>query len=144
VYNGQYGRELATHLVAGCSCGWRGARTHPIDWVAVEASGSVDTSGPHEDWWSHVDGVDSQVVPIPEGIQELLDRISTNLDDLAIAEPLAALRAASGLDRLAKRVSSTAARHVRGGEDGWSGIAKALGLTEDDARSRLREYSRGR
>jgi hypothetical protein len=56
VYDGRLGAQRAACLRGACSCGWRGARSYPVDWVRkVGWPQDIDISGPHDDWRQHVE-----------------------------------------------------------------------------------------
>jgi hypothetical protein len=108
----------------------------------------MDISGPHDDWARHIDEVESRSVPLPVGLEELLERVDEQLSALAADAPLAALKAVAALERTAVRIGREAAygaeADAEGGEVSWEAIGRALGLTEEDARSRLFSYGRRR
>ncbi|MET8012952.1 hypothetical protein ABZU86_13050 [Streptomyces sp. NPDC005271] len=143
VYDGTLGAPRAADLRGSCSCGWRGTSRHPIDWSQVSEgrSDEYDTLGPREDWAQHIAEVESRSVPLPTDLEDLVDRLDEKLSALAGQAPLAALKAAAALERIAERVGRQAAYDVQADELSWETIAKALGLTEEDSRSRLFHYS---
>ncbi|MEU5825901.1 hypothetical protein [Streptomyces sp. NPDC047803] len=145
VYDGNtLGAPRATALRGACSCGWRGSALHPIDWEQVAAEGPEwwDTQGPHDDWKQHIADVEHQAVPVPEDIAGLLARLRERLDVLADDAPLAALRIVAALEHVTAETATVAAYAVRADEQSWDTIATGLGLTEDDARTRLHRYAR--
>ncbi|MER5545924.1 hypothetical protein ACWD4N_19860 [Streptomyces sp. NPDC002586] len=146
VYDGTLGAPEASDLRGSCSCGWRGASRYPIDWSQVDRFHpyEYDTSGPYEDWAQHIAEVEARSVPLPEDITDLVDRLDERLSSLADQAPLAALKAVAALERIAENVGRQAAYDVQADELSWETVAKALGLTEEDARSRLFHYSFGR
>ncbi len=144
-YNGHHPRPRASHLRASCSCGWRGESRYPIDWEAVGDAPHrdydvVDLSGPRGDWDRHVEEVEARTVPVPEDVESLLERLEERLGALAGDSPLAALRAVAAVDRIVRRIGWDAAYGVDPDETSWDEIGKALGLTEQAAKSRLRSY----
>ncbi|MFI5618001.1 hypothetical protein [Streptomyces sp. NPDC051567] len=146
VYDGTMGAPLAAGLRGACSCGWRGPSRHPLDWARVTEDRPYlfDTSGPYEDWTRHVGEVESRSVPLPVALEVLLERITEQLDALADDAPLAALKAVAALERTVRRVGGDAAHRTRADEVSWEEIGRALGLTEEEARSRLLRYRLGR
>jgi hypothetical protein len=143
-YNGKYGRPRASYLRGACACGWRGETRYPIDWEAVGDwpydYDAVDSSGPRDDWDRHIDEVEARTVPIPEDVQDLLERLEDRLSALAGDSPLSALRAAAAAGRVAKRAGWEATCRVDPDETPWDEIGKALGLTEQAAKSQMWSY----
>ncbi|MFH9614065.1 hypothetical protein ACH4MM_10145 [Streptomyces pratensis] len=143
VYDGTLGAPSATELRGACSCGWRGVTAYLIEWDAVDRRRPylADTSGPEADWESHIADVLSRAVPVPADLTSLLDQIEARLATLVADEPLAALRAAAALERLTQRVAADAAFSIDT-VDGprWSTVARALGISERAARSRMTRY----
>ncbi|MEV5877312.1 hypothetical protein AB0L75_24365 [Streptomyces sp. NPDC052101] len=130
-------------LRGSCSCGWRGTSRYPIDWSQVDGFHpyEYDTSGPYEDWAQHIAEVEARSVPLPEDVTDLVGRLDERLNSLADQAPLAALKVVAALERIAENVGRRAASDVQADELSWETVAKALGLTEDDARARLFHYS---
>jgi hypothetical protein len=147
VYDGTLGAPLAGALRAACSCGWRGADSHALDWddVDPDAPHLYDTGGPRGDWARHIADTDARSVPLPAGVTALLERVREELGDLAADDPLAALKAVAVLERTTGEAAWQAARTVE--EDAevealsWPAVATALGLTEQDARARVDRYT---
>ncbi|GLF92629.1 hypothetical protein [Streptomyces yaizuensis] len=150
VYDGTLGAPLAPFVRGACSCGWRGVPRHPVNWAEVEEDGpyGFDTSGPQDDWWLHIDEVEARSVPLPTGLADLLEQLGEQLHTLAGDAPLAALRAAATLERTLRETGRTAALLVEAdansGEVSWESIGTALGLTREDARSRVWHYTSAR
>jgi hypothetical protein len=143
LYDGEHGRPQATHLRGACSCGWHGAQRHPVDWTGVEdARYGIPTLGPYEDWAAHIDEVRARSVPLPAGLEELLEQVGSQLTVLVADAPLAALKAVAVVERTAKRIGREAAYNLHADEVSMETIGTALGLTERDAWSRLYRYSR--
>lgn len=143
VYDGTLRAPLATALRAACSCAWRGATRYPLDWDDVDPDGPhlYDTSGPRSDWAQHVADTEARSVPLPEALVALLRQLGEQLDVLAAEDPLAALRAVAALERTTGEVAQQAAFTVEADATSWAVVATALGLTEQDARSRIDRYS---
>lgn len=143
-YDGTLHAPLATALRGACSCGWRAAALHPLDWqeVAAEGPDRYDTSGPEADWDQHITDVEQRTVPVPEDVTALLAQLRTRLDALATDAPLAALRAVAALEYPVAEAARTAACNARADDQPWDTIATALGLTEPDTRTRLHRYAR--
>jgi len=82
-------------LPAGsCSCRWRGTHTYPIGWIQFENQAVWRaTSGLHSDWAQHTDEVMARSIPLPAGLEDLLDQVDNQLSALAADELLAALKA---------------------------------------------------
>ncbi|MFF4407219.1 hypothetical protein [Streptomyces sp. NPDC001404] len=144
VYDGTLGAPRATHLRGSCSCGWRGDGLYPIDWaLAAESRHNIDTSGACDDWERHVSEVESRSVPLPAGLDDLLERLNEQLASLATEAPLAALKAVAALERTAADIGRAAVYNVEADDLTWEEIGTGLGLTEKEARSRLSRYSFG-
>ncbi|WP_329456494.1 hypothetical protein [Streptomyces sp. NBC_01497] len=143
VHDGGRSGPRAVDVRGSCSCGWRGASRYPIDWDALAEDGlqDFDVSGPYTDWERHLDDVAAQSVPLPVGLEELLEQVEDRLDALADQAPLAALRAVAALERTAKRVAGEAAFAVERDGPPWETVGRALGITEREARSRLLGYA---
>lgn len=142
VYDGTMGRPRAADLRGSCSCGWRGTSRYPIDWdQVVNGPYDTDTSGPHGDWMQHIGEVEARSIPLPVELTDLLDRLEEQLSALADDAPLAAIKAVAALERTTGHIGRTAAYSAQADELSWEVIAKALGLPEKDARSRLTHYS---
>ncbi|MFI8266728.1 hypothetical protein [Streptomyces sp. NPDC085665] len=137
VYDGQAGRPRAEALRAGCACGWKGAAEYPVDRSAVGdqplREADVDLTGPLADWNAHLSLVRDKAVPLPEPLAALLVEIAEQLTATAADAPLAALRAAGVLERIADRIGREAAGALRG--DGLSAeeVATGLGTTYSKA-----------
>jgi hypothetical protein len=149
VYSGEYRAPRADFLRGACSCGWRGASSYPVDWARVENwPDDIDTSGPHDDWWRHVEEVESRSVPLPPALEDLLERLEVQLSTLTEDAPLSALRAVASLERMTARTGLRATSNALADFDSeppaeaWETIGTALGLAGKDARSRLYRYSR--
>ncbi|MEU3356132.1 hypothetical protein [Streptomyces sp. NPDC037389] len=141
VYDGRFGRPKATHLRASCSCGWRGGPLYPIDWSRVaEDQYNIDIPGVTDDWGQHIEDVKARTVPLPGGVQKLLEQLDEQLTDLAEETPLAALKAAAGLERIAAQAGRTAAHYIRTDETPIDEVAYALGTTEQKANTLLFRY----
>lgn len=141
VYDGALRAPLATHLRGACACGWRGTGLHLVDWAALgDRPYDTDPLGPQEDWFLHVRQVAARAVPVPDAVNDLLQRLDEQLVLLARQTPAAALRAVAALERLAERTGAQAAHRISDGDVSWEAVAVALGLTELDARARVDEY----
>ncbi|AJT69363.1 hypothetical protein T261_7766 [Streptomyces lydicus] len=70
-----------------------------------------------------------------------MKQVDEQLSDLADQAPVAALRAVAALERTTVRISRAAACNAQADEVPWDAIGKSLGLTEQDARSRLTSYT---
>ncbi|MFE1877330.1 hypothetical protein ACFW9N_41885 [Streptomyces sp. NPDC059496] len=129
-YDGRYRRPRAEALRAVCACGWRGAAECRLDWAAVGDrplyEADIDLSGPLADWTAHLSVIRDAAVPLPEPLAALLVKMAERLTVTAEDAPLAALRAAGVLERIAARVGREAAGALR--EDGLSAEAVATGL----------------
>ncbi|MGW1659065.1 hypothetical protein [Streptomyces atratus] len=144
VYDGTLSTPLATELRGACSCGWRGSTRYPLDWEAVDRRRPylADTSGPEDDWDTHITEVQARTVPVPADLTALLDQAEERLTALVVDEPMAALRAVAALQRLTERVATDAAFCVDTADGPrWDTIAQALGISEQAARSRLAHYA---
>src|SRR6266851_3977367 len=107
-YNGKYGRPRAAHVRGSCSCGWRGPNRYPVSW---DDDGPYDTdeSGPRDDWEQHIKEVESRTVPLPAEMDDLLELLESRLTALAADAPLAGIRAAGAVERVARRIGWRAA-----------------------------------
>ncbi|MEW2546605.1 hypothetical protein AB0910_12630 [Streptomyces sp. NPDC047002] len=148
VYDGRLNRPRASEVRGACSCGWRGAGRYAIDWGALEGGDAdgedpydIDLPGPYADWERHLDEVRARSVPLPAGLQDLIDQVESRLDSLVDQAPLAALKAVADLERTVKRVAGDAAYAVEMDELSWETVGKALGVPEREARSRLLGYA---
>ncbi|MER6257119.1 hypothetical protein ABT224_37885 [Streptomyces sp. NPDC001584] len=136
-YDGRHRRPRAEVLRAVCACGWRGAAEYPVDWATIGDrplyEADVDLSGPLADWTAHLSVVRDATVPLPERLAALLVEIAEQLTATAADKPLAALRAAGVLERIAARVGREAAGALR--DDGMPAeeVAIALGTTRSKA-----------
>lgn len=141
-YGGGYGRPRAAWLRGACSCGWRGER-HEVDWAAIEDwPDGVDTSGPYEDWARHVcDDVEARTIPLPEDVEDLLERMEDRLNLLESDVPLAALRAVAAVERIARKIGWKVACDIDPDQVPWDEMGKALGWSGDAVRSRLSGYA---
>ncbi|MFG3281395.1 hypothetical protein [Streptomyces sp. NPDC048111] len=142
VYDGTLRAPLATHLRGCCACGWRGSALHPIDWSQVDDERPYDSvaPGPYDDWQDHIERVEARTVPVPAELDDLVGQLEVRLSTLADDAPLAALRVVGALERLTGRVGMVAAFHTRADEVPWESVGQALGLTEQEARSRVASY----
>ena len=142
-YNGWLGRPKATGWRASCACGWRGD-SHPIDWDRVEDHDldDLDTSDAYDEWWEHIHAVERRTVPLPEELSELIEQLEERLDALADTAPVAALKAVAMLERMAARVGKEAAYGAQADDVPGEALGTALGLSVDNARSRLDRYLR--
>ncbi|MCX4808819.1 hypothetical protein OG594_46005 [Streptomyces sp. NBC_01214] len=129
-YDGRHRRPRAEALRAVCACGWRGAAEYPLDWESIGHEplyeAGVDLTGPLADWNAHLSLVRDKAVRLPEPLAALLVEITEQLTVTATDTPLAALRAAGVLERIAARVGREAAGALA--EDGASAEAVATGL----------------
>ncbi len=136
-YDGRARRPRAEALRAVCACGWRGPAQYGLDWDAIGDrplyEADVDLSGPLADWTAHLSVVREAAVPLPERLAALLAEMAGQLNATAADTPLAALRAAGVLERIATRVGREAAAALR--DDGMSAeaVATALGTTRSKA-----------
>ncbi|MFD3334605.1 hypothetical protein ACFWV1_18395 [Streptomyces sp. NPDC058700] len=143
VYDGAVRRPLATTMRGRCACGWRGERIFPIDWQQVDRDDldAYDTSGPEQDWESHLDEVAARAVPLPEDLAGLLRRVRERLDELVDDDPLAVVKAAGELEATVAFFGPLATRIVTSSEQlPLAQVAQVLGMTEQAAGSRLRHY----
>ncbi|MEU5431506.1 hypothetical protein AB0H73_38710 [Streptomyces olivoreticuli] len=145
VYDGEGRRPRATHVQGGCSCGWRGAPLHAIEWTRDDDGPApvLDELDPREDWKEHLCEVRVRTVPVPSGLEELLRQVDGTMTDLACEDPLATLRALAVLERLVADIGRTASFNARADKTSEE-IATALGMTSDKASSLLRGYLHSR
>lgn len=134
---------LATDLRAACSCGWRGAARFPLDWDDIDPDRPHlhDTTGPESDWAGHISETEARSVPLPGTLSALLCRLEDELGNLAADAPLAALKAIAALEHTTYDIARVAALNVEAEATSWTAVAAALGLTEQDARTRVSRYS---
>ncbi|MFG2895375.1 hypothetical protein [Streptomyces sp. NPDC048248] len=142
-YDGKLSRPRAEEVRGSCSCGWRGTTRYPIDWTQRDHDGlhELDTSGPRDDWAQHIADVEERSLPLPSELNDLLERLTNQLDALTTESPLAALKAVAALERVTGRIGREAVYAAEAEELSGGVIGKALGLSEKDARSRLTHYS---
>ncbi|MFI8345596.1 hypothetical protein ACIF8W_36840 [Streptomyces sp. NPDC085639] len=140
-YDGRARRPRAEALRAVCACAWRGPAHYPLDWATIGDrplyEADVDLTGPLADWTAHLSVVRDNAVPLPEPLTDLLARTAEQLTATAADSPLAALRAAGMLERIATLVGREAAGALR--DDGTSAhtLAAALGTTRSKAQIML-------
>ncbi|MFF3677381.1 hypothetical protein ACFYYS_25805 [Streptomyces sp. NPDC002120] len=136
-YDGRHRRPRAEAFRAVCACGWRGAAEYPLDWESIGNEplyeADVDLTGPLADWNAHLSLVRDKAVPLTEPLAALLVEITEQLTATATDAPLAALRAAGVLERIAARVGRQAAGALC--DDGASAetIAPGLGTSRSTA-----------
>ncbi|MEU9166083.1 hypothetical protein AB0D29_38135 [Streptomyces sp. NPDC048424] len=136
-YDGRSRRPRAEALRAVCACGWRGAAEYPLDWETIGDQplyeADVDLAGPLADWTAHLSVVRDAAVPLPERLAALLVEMAEQLNATAADAPLAALRAAGVLERIAARAGRESAGALC--DDGMSAeaVATALGTTHSKA-----------
>ncbi|MER6449243.1 hypothetical protein [Streptomyces venezuelae] len=136
-YGGQGGHPRAEAIRATCACGWRGTAHYPVDWTAIGDQplhqADIDLTGPLTDWTAHLSAVRDAAVPLPTPLTALLAEITEQLNTTAVNDPLAALRAAGFLERIATRATQEAAAAVR--DDGIHAetLATALATTRTKA-----------
>ncbi|GAB2873170.1 hypothetical protein [Streptomyces mayteni] len=140
IYDGSLGAPRAASLRGSCSCGWRGTNRYPIDWDGLDDLRDADIAAQHDDWEQHLEEVRSQSVPLPLGVEELLEQLDMRLSALADDAPLAALKAIAVLERATQRIGRRATHAVLADDVSWETIGQALGMTADDAHSRLLTY----
>ncbi len=103
-YDGRARRPRAEALRAVCACGWRGAAEYLLDWATFgdrpQYEADVDPSASLADWTAHLSVVHEVAVPLPEP-WPLLVEMAERLTVTAEGAPLAALRAAGVLERMA-------------------------------------------
>ncbi|MEV0115274.1 hypothetical protein AB0H77_18810 [Streptomyces sp. NPDC050844] len=141
-YSGKLNRSRATVARGACSCGWRGEEQYPIDWDEVDAfTDEFPMKEPYDEWRQHIRDVQAQTIPLPPELEELLGRVEEQLYALVEDAPLAALKAVAALERTAKSISHRAAEYAAADDLSMESISQALGLSQEDARSRLLRYS---
>ncbi|MFF5393062.1 hypothetical protein ACFY5H_32865 [Streptomyces sp. NPDC013012] len=151
LYDGTFRRPTAVSMRGRCACGWRGTKTYVIDWEKVREDDdpdTYDTSGPYEEWETHLDDVAGRAVALPEDLTELLGQVRERLDRLWWEEDKARayammLKACDVLEAIVAETGPEAARvldreHDEGGAA--PAVAEALGMTEQAARARLLHY----
>ncbi|MEU8437012.1 hypothetical protein AB0F18_29745 [Streptomyces sp. NPDC029216] len=142
-YSGVLNRPRAAAARAACACGWRGAAHYPIDREAVDAAGLYEPviEGPRDDWERHLDEVEARTVPLPVELADLLERVEDQLNTLAGQAPVAALKAVAVLERVTRSVARDAAYIAEADDLSWESIGTGLGISENEARSRLTHYT---
>ncbi|MGW0585087.1 hypothetical protein ACWD25_56555 [Streptomyces sp. NPDC002920] len=140
-YDGDAGRPRAAAYRAACSCGWRGA-TRPIDWAQLEEDPQSDlnTGDAYRDWSEHIRAVERRTVPLPDELTHLMGQLEEQLAFLAEQAPVAALRAATALERITADIAQEAAYAIQEDEVPWETIGTALGLSPSRAESLLTHY----
>lgn len=140
-YDGRDGRPKAVAFRAACACGWRGG-PHPIHWEEL-ADGDrfgLDTADAYREWSEHIRAVERRTVPLPDDLTHLMDVLEDQLAALAEQAPVAALRAATTLERLAADLAQEAAYAVQEDEVPRETLGTALGLSPARAESLLTHY----
>ncbi|WP_037808623.1 hypothetical protein [Streptomyces sp. NRRL F-2580] len=136
-YDGRHRRPRAEAIRAVCACGWRSPAQYPLDWDTIGDpplyAADVDLAGPLADWTAHLSVVRDAALPLPEPLAALLVEMARQLTAAAADAPLAALRAAGVLERIAAGVGRAAAGSLC--DDGMSAeaVATALGTTSSKA-----------
>ncbi|MFG2991678.1 hypothetical protein ACGFZK_20695 [Streptomyces sp. NPDC048257] len=137
VYDGRARRPRADALRAACACGWRGAAEYPLDWDTIGDQplyeADVDLTGPLADWNAHLSVIRDKAVPLPGELAALLAAVAEQLDAAAADTPLAALRAAAVLERIATHVGREAAGTLHDTDMPAETLATALGTTRSQA-----------
>ncbi|MFD9011308.1 hypothetical protein [Streptomyces sp. NPDC059552] len=140
-YDGRARRPRAEALRAVCACGWRGPAQYPLHWNTIGDQplydADVDLTGPLADWTAHLSVVRDAAVPLPEPLTALLARTAEQLTATAADSPLAALRAAGMLERIATLVGREAAGALRDDDTSAQTLATALGTTRSKAQIML-------
>jgi hypothetical protein len=150
LYTGESVRRPRAVAVRGaCACGWRATRTHPLTGhdSAEDAAFDVE-AGAYRDWADHITAVDQAAAPIPDEVAAALAVLKEQLAALADNGPVAALRITTRLERVADATGRRALCAIDigddpdAGEQPWAAVAKGLGLTEPEARTRLLRWAR--
>ncbi|MGW7174814.1 hypothetical protein [Streptomyces xanthophaeus] len=137
--DGRFRRPGAVALRGACSCGWRGAAEYPLDWALLGDEqplyeADVDLSGPVADYGAHLSIVRDAAVPLPADVSVLLGEVAGRLAELAVREPVVALKALADLQYVIAQAGADAARGVLGGRVPFADVAVALGTSEKAAR----------
>lgn len=139
-YDGNLRRPEAARVRAACSCGWRGP-DYPLDWAEAEAHGSryEPDCGVCGDWEEHIATVGRRTVAVPEEVAVAVNQLRTRLLALAEDTPAAAMRVVATLESLIQEAGRTAAAPLYG-EKQWEQLSAALGVSTEEARSRVTHY----
>ncbi|MFA7767844.1 hypothetical protein [Streptomyces sp. NRRL S-448] len=136
-YDGRAHRPRAEALRAKCACRWRGPAQYPLDWDTIGDQplyeADIDLTGPLADWTAHLSVVRDAAAPLPEPLAALLAAMTEQLTATATDTPLAALRAAGMLERIATRVGRQTAGALRDDSMSAEAVATALGTTYSKA-----------
>ncbi|WP_404962641.1 hypothetical protein [Streptomyces sp. 147326] len=136
-YDGRHRRPRAEALRAVCACGWRGPAQYPLDWHAIGDQplyeADVDLAGPLADWTAHLSLVRDDAVPLPQPLAALLVEMAGQLTVTAADAPLAELRAAGVLERVAARVAREAAGALCDAGMSAETVATGLGTARSKA-----------
>lgn len=125
----------AVGVRGACGCGWRGGRTHPVDFGDDEATEGYEAeTGPYADWERHVAVAEGLV---PYDVEQLLAMLGRRIDELSERRPLTALRVAARVEGLGPMYSAGAARAARRGLVSWEAIGRPFGLGAEAARARF-------
>ncbi|MFD9744711.1 hypothetical protein ACFWX5_14345 [[Kitasatospora] papulosa] len=92
----------------------------------------IDLAGPLADWTAHLSVVRDKAAPLPESLAALLVEIADQLNTTAVDTPLAALRAAGVLERIATRAGRAAAGMLDA-DVSAEAVAIALGTSRSKA-----------
>ncbi|MGR6998857.1 hypothetical protein ACU686_13135 [Yinghuangia aomiensis] len=145
LYTGESPRRPRAAAVRGaCVCGWRGEQAYGLGQDDDADRDTVDVeAGPYRDWADHITAVEQAAAPIPDQVAAALAVLEEQLAALADGGPVAALRVAALLERLADETGRRALCAIDIGDDPdagehtWAAVATGLGLTETEARTRL-------
>ncbi|MGW2845379.1 hypothetical protein [Streptomyces sp. NPDC001274] len=141
LYDGKEGRPRAVTVRAGCACGWRSADMFPADFTDQEATEGFEyNDGPFAAWErEHIGQLLGTAVPAE--LREAISTVWRMLGGLTVSRPLAAITAASDLEKLSTPLLQEAVKRARQRGESWDAIGKAAGVSRQAAHQRFAKVS---
>lgn len=115
---------FAHHLIAGCSCGWRGTDTLPTRGEALA-----------QQEWENEHAHPLLGLTVPAEIAELVDGLAQALHELRSTQPLVAVELAGRIHRLGGGHGPAAMTAARKAGSTWAEVGTAFGMSERQVQS---------